>query len=182
MRRLAFQIYMTVVGVLLLFAVLVSLTWIVHPQAPWERDFAHELGAVVAEILPSPNRPTEELRAALERLATRLQIDVAVFDSVAARLAAMGEPLPDTPRRRRGWLRHQARATTVTLPLPYGRTFVARRMHPPGEAPQPSSCSSASWGWRWRSERGLSCAASRGASSGASSGCGSGWRTSAVAI
>ena len=132
MRRLAFQIYMTVVGVLLLFAVLVSLTWIVHPQAPWERDFAHELGAVVAEILPSPNRPTEELRAALERLATRLQIDVAVFDSAGARLAATGEPLPDTPRRRRGWLRHQARATTVTLPLPDGRTFVARRMHPPG--------------------------------------------------
>jgi signal transduction histidine kinase len=123
---------MTVVGVLLLFAVLVSLTWIVHPQAPWERDFAHELGAAAAEILPGPDRPTEELQATLDRLATRLQIDVAVFDSGGERLAATGESLPDTPLRRRNWLRHQARATTVTLPLPDGRTFVARRWHPRG--------------------------------------------------
>ena len=132
MRRLALQIYMTVVGVLLLFAVLVSLTWIVHPQAPWERDFAHELGVAAAEILPGPNRPPGELQAALDRLAARLRIDIAVFDTAGAPLAASGEPMPEASYRRRSWLRHQTRATTVTLPLPDGRTFVARRTHPPG--------------------------------------------------
>ena len=38
MRRLSFQIYLSVVGILLLFAVLVSVVWVVHPETPWERD------------------------------------------------------------------------------------------------------------------------------------------------
>ncbi len=132
MRRLAFQIYLTVVGVLLLFAVLVSVTWLVHPKAPWERDFENELGATAAELLPGPDRPAEELQEALERLAARLSIDIVVYDAAGDRLAATGGPLPDTRPRPRSWVRHQARATTVTLPLPDGRTFLARRTHPPG--------------------------------------------------
>jgi len=130
MRRLAVQIYLTVVGVLLLFAVLVSVVWLVHPKAPWEQDFENELGATAAELLPGPDRPAEELQESLDRLATRLRLDLAVYDAGGHTLAATGRPLPST--RHRTWLRHQARATTVTLPLPDGRTFVARRAHPPG--------------------------------------------------
>ena len=48
-----------------------------------------------------------------------------------ARIAGAGEPLPDRPPPRyRSWLRHHGRATTVTLPLPGDRTFVARHQHP----------------------------------------------------
>ena len=52
MRRLAFQIYLTVVAILILFAVLVSVAWVIHPRAPWERQFEERLGATVGELLP----------------------------------------------------------------------------------------------------------------------------------
>jgi signal transduction histidine kinase len=135
MRRLAFQIYLTVVAVLLLFAVLVSVVWVVHPKPPWERDLEAALGATAADLLPGPDRPPGELRTALERLSSRLGVDVAVYGADGDRLAAAGKPLPDSrPARFRSWLRHRGRDTIVTLPLPDGRTFVARHTHPPGGA------------------------------------------------
>ncbi len=133
MRRLAFQIYLTVVGILVLFAVLVSVAWVVHPRAPWERHFEERLGATVGELLPGPERPVSELQATLERRAARLGVDLAVYGPDGERLAAAGESLPhDPPARYRSWFRRHGRATTVTLPLPGGRVFVARQTHPAG--------------------------------------------------
>jgi signal transduction histidine kinase len=135
MRRLAFQIYLTVVAVLLLFAVLVSVVWVVHPKPPWERDLEAALGATAADLLPGPDRPPGELQAALVRLSARVGVDTAVYGADGERLAAAGDPLPETrPARYRSWLRHRGRDTIVTLPLPDGRTFVARHTHPPGGA------------------------------------------------
>jgi signal transduction histidine kinase len=131
MRRLAFQIYLTVVAILVLFAVLVSLAWLVHPRAPWERSFEERLGRTLGELLPGPDRPVEELQAALERHAARLRVDLAVYGPDGSRLAGAGRPLPDRPPASyRSWLRHRGRDTTVTLPLPGERTFVARHEHP----------------------------------------------------
>jgi len=135
MRRLSFQIYVTVVGILLLFAVLVSVVWVVHPKAPWERDLEAALGETAADLLPGPDRAPGELQTALDRLSSRMRVDTAVYGADGRRLAAAGNPLPDTrPARYRSWLRHRGRATIVTLPLPDGRTFVARHTHPPGGA------------------------------------------------
>ena len=131
MRRLAFQIYLTVVAILVLFAVLVSVAWVIHPRAPWEEQFEERLGATVGELLPGPDRPVPELQAALERHAARLRVALAVYGPDGARIAGAGEPLPDhRPARYRSWLRHHGRATTVTLPLPGDRTFVAHHQHP----------------------------------------------------
>jgi len=134
MRRLWVQIYLTVLGVLLLFTLLVSLVWLVHPVSPWERDLAERLAAIVQEVLPAPERPRAELQAAVDRLASRLHASVVVFDGDGRPLAASGDDLPPPPRDRgwRGWLRHRAQGVTVTLPLPDGRVFVAGRRHPPG--------------------------------------------------
>lgn len=133
MRRLAFQIYLTVVAILVLFAALVSVAWVVHPRAPWERQLEESLGATVGELLPGPDRSVAELRAALERHAARLRVDLAVYGPDGSRLAGAGQPLPDhRPARYRSWLRHHGRATTITLPLPGDRTLVARHNHPRG--------------------------------------------------
>jgi signal transduction histidine kinase len=135
MRRLAFQMYLTVVGILLLFAVLVSVVWLVHPKTPWERELETALGATAADLLPGPDSRPEELQAALERLSSRLRADTAVYGEDGRRLAAAGGPLPEVrPAPYRSWLRRHGRSTIVTLPLPDGRTFVARRAHPPGGA------------------------------------------------
>jgi signal transduction histidine kinase len=133
MRRLAFQIYLTVVAILVLFSVLVSVAWVVHPRAPWERHFEERLGATVGELLPGPERPVSELQATLERRAARLNVDLAVYGPDGERLAAAGESLPhDPPARYRSWFRRHGRATTVTLPLSGDRVFVARQTHPSG--------------------------------------------------
>ena len=78
MRRLAFQVYLTVVGVLLIFAVLVSVVWVIHPAETWERHLMDALGATVAELLPAPDRPLEELEARVKGLAASLQVDIGV--------------------------------------------------------------------------------------------------------
>lgn len=135
MRRLVFQIYLTVVGILLLFAVLVSVVWLIHPKTPFERELETALGATAADLLPGPARGPEELQTALERLSSRLRVDIAVYGPDGSRLAAAGGPLPEAPPARyRSWLRRRGHATIVTLPLPDGRTLVARHPHPPGGA------------------------------------------------
>lgn len=132
MKRLAFHIYLTVVGVLLLFAVLASVTWLVHPKTPWERGIEAELGATASELLPGPDRPVEDLQVALARMAERFHVAAAVYDSEGRRLAFAGEPLPESPPRQRRWIRHESRSVTVTLPLPDGRLLVVQRTRPPG--------------------------------------------------
>jgi two-component system, OmpR family, sensor histidine kinase RstB len=91
MRRLAVQVYLTVVGVLLIFALLVTVAWLVHPMSPWEREFAERLAATVAEVLPAPDRPPEELQASVDRLASRLRVGVAVYAPDGGLLALVAE-------------------------------------------------------------------------------------------
>ncbi len=135
MRRLAFQVYLTVVGVLLIFAVLVSVVWVFHPAETWERHLLNALGATVAELLPAPDRPLEELEARVEGLAARLQVDIGVYDAEGRPLAAAGESITALvpSRDERDWIRHRGRDVSLTLDLPDGRVFVARRRHPAGQ-------------------------------------------------
>lgn len=135
MRRLAFQVYLTVVGVLLIFAVLVSVVWVIHPAETWQRHLTDALGATVAELLPAPDRPLEELEARVEGLAARLGVDIGVYDAEGRPLAAAGESITALgPRRHeRDWILHRGRDVSLTLDLPDGRVFVARRRHPAGQ-------------------------------------------------
>ena len=135
MRRLASQVYLTVVGVLLIFAVLVSMVWVLHPAETWERHLLNALGATVAELLPARDRPLEELEARVEGLAARLQVDIGVYDTEGRPLAAAGESITALvpSRDERDWIRHRGRDVSLTLDLPDGRVFVARRRHPAGQ-------------------------------------------------
>ncbi|HET7291782.1 MAG TPA: HAMP domain-containing sensor histidine kinase [Vicinamibacteria bacterium] len=131
MRRLSHQIYLTVVGVLVLFALLVSGTWFF--ALPWreEQGLAEGYASTVAELLPAPERPPVELQAAVARLAARLRIDAAVFSADGTPLASAGRPLPSPQPGRSGshWLRLRGRGFAVALRLPDGRFFVARSPH-----------------------------------------------------
>jgi len=133
MHRLSHQIYLTVVGVLLLFAVLISAAWTLSPARGEERDLAEGYAATVAELLPPVDRPTPALQEAVARLAARLRLDIAVFGADGTRLASAGRPLPtpDRGRTESHWVRPHGHGLAVALRLPDGRFFVARSLHAP---------------------------------------------------
>ncbi|HJS56999.1 MAG TPA: HAMP domain-containing sensor histidine kinase [Vicinamibacteria bacterium] len=133
MRRLSHQIYLTVVGALLLFAVLISAAWMLSPARGEERDLAAGYAATVAELLPPADRPVHELQEAVARLADRLRLDIAVFAADGTRLASAGRrlPAPHQGLAESHWVRPRGHGLAVALRLPDGRFFVARSLHAP---------------------------------------------------
>ncbi len=131
MRRLATQIHLTVVAVLVLFAVLVGAVWWHGPGAREEQRLAEGVAETAGEVLPGPDRPVAELQAALERLAPRFGVDAAVFTSGGERLAWAGAPLPlpPGPGPRGHWARVRGRVL-FAVRLPDGRRLVASRPRP----------------------------------------------------
>jgi hypothetical protein len=76
MRRLYLQIYVTFLGILVLFIMLVSIASLLSPMGTHDRGLLK--GAVLAELLPGPDRPLDELQAVVERLGHLLPVDLAV--------------------------------------------------------------------------------------------------------
>jgi signal transduction histidine kinase len=128
MRRLYLQIYVAFLGILLLFGVLASLAWLLLPVQPQEYALLDGLGAVFGELLPGPDRPIDELQAAVQRLEQLLPIHLAVRSPEGALLATIGPPLPAPPAERRayGWMWARGAGPTVALSLPDGRAVVVR--------------------------------------------------------
>jgi signal transduction histidine kinase len=130
MRRLATQIHATVVAVLVLFAVLLGAAWWHGPGVRDEARLAEGVAETAGEMLPGPERPADELQAALERLAPRFGVDAAVFSPAGERLAWAGAPLPLPPGgARRHWVRIHGRVL-LSVRLPDGRRLVAARPRP----------------------------------------------------
>ena len=132
MRRLYLQIYTAFLGILLLFGGLVTVASLLIPIQPQEHVLLDGMGVVLSEFLPGPERPMDELQAAVERLGRLLPIHLAVHSADGARLAAVGPPLPAPPPERiaRGWMRARGAGPTVALALPDGRFVVARWQRP----------------------------------------------------
>jgi len=130
-RRLYLNLYLTVVGSLIVFAIVAGYLWrvLVHVAPPPQ---AAELAAEIAQgALPAADAPREAQQAALERLA-RGRINIALFAPDGTRIAHVGreplasrsgDPQPNFPwRGRRIW----------TIELPDGRSLAAR-LPPPRE-------------------------------------------------
>jgi signal transduction histidine kinase len=129
MRRLYLHIYVTFLGILVLFGVLVSIASLLIPTYPQDHRMLDGVGAVLGELLPGPDRSLDELQAAVERLGHLLPVDLAVHGADGTLLAAVGDPLPASPPRRTtgGWMRWRGAGPTVALSLPDGRWVVVRR-------------------------------------------------------
>ena len=136
-RRLYLQIYLTFVGILVLFSVLLSLAWMFVPHGAEEFRVFEGAEAVLGELLPGPEHSNEELQAVLERLRQRLPLHLAVHGPQGRLLAAVGDRLPPPHRGRTqsGWMRSHGEGTTVAVRLPGERWLVARHgPHGPGFA------------------------------------------------
>jgi signal transduction histidine kinase len=127
MRRLYLQIYLTFVGVLLLFGLLVSIAWWLIPSDDQDGRSLDGMAALLGEVLPPPGSPMPELQAKVDRLARQFNADVTLRAADGALLAHAGEPLAAAPpgRTASGWVR-SPRGPTFALLLPDGRWVLAR--------------------------------------------------------
>jgi signal transduction histidine kinase len=132
MRRLYLHIYVTFLGILVLFGVLVSIASLLRPTSPHDLRMLDGVGAVLGEWLPGPDRSLEELQAAVARLGQLFPIDLAVRGADGTLLAAVGDPWPalSAGKPTGGWMRWRGTGPTVALALPDGRRVVVRWRHP----------------------------------------------------
>ena len=132
MRRLYLQVYLTIVGSLVLVVLTAGLLWHFFTGfGPFGQQF-EVAGEVIAELVPAANAPAAAQQQAIDWLAERLGADLALFSRTNEPLAAAGQPLP-APSRSGGWMRTGA-GPAVSIPLPDGRKLVARvpPRHRPG--------------------------------------------------
>ncbi len=126
MRRLYIQVYLTIVGSLLLVVVTAGLVWhffaaVIPLEPPVE-----VAGELVGELVPPTSAPRAAQQQAIDRLARRLGADLALFGQTDDPIAVAGRPLP-LPNRARagGWVRTPL-GPAVSIRLPDGRWLVAR--------------------------------------------------------
>jgi signal transduction histidine kinase len=127
MRRLYLQIYLTFVGILLLFGLLVLIAWWLIPGDEQDHRSLDGMAALVGEVLPASGNATPELQAKVDRLAQQFNADITLRTAEGALLAHAGEPLPPASpaRTASGWIRSPG-GPMIALRLPDGRWVLAR--------------------------------------------------------
>jgi signal transduction histidine kinase len=131
MRRLYLQIYLAFIAVLLVFGILMALTWWLLPGEGQDHSFADGIGSLVAEVLPAKDRPPAHLQATVERLAADFNADITVRDRDGALLAHTGDalPLPAAGHTGSGWTRPPGGPPLLALHLGDGRWVMGRAKH-----------------------------------------------------
>src|SRR5579871_6465454 len=127
MRRLYQKIYLTIVAILLLVVLVAGGIWrFGGDRMPVAQAF-EMAGELAAAALPRADASQIAQQAAVERLARRLRIDLALFDARLRPIAEFGDPLPPPPARFHtgGWLMGP-RGPAWSFHLPDGRWIVAR--------------------------------------------------------
>lgn len=97
MRRLYLQIYLTFLGILLLFGLLLSVAFYLRPSDPNDRRSLDGIATLLSEVLPAPEHPLNELEAQVARFGQLFPIQISVRSEDGALLAATRDPLPAPP-------------------------------------------------------------------------------------
>ncbi len=128
MRRLYLQIYVTFLGILLLFGILISIALYLRPPDEQDRRSIDGLSTLLGEILPTPDRPLEELQAEVERLGRLFPFHITVRAADGGLLAAVGDPLPVPPpeQTQSGLIRLRRQQPLIAFVLPDGRWVMTR--------------------------------------------------------
>jgi len=128
MRRLYQKIYLTIIASLVMVVLIAGAIWrFGGQQAPVASAF-EMAGELAAAALPPADAPQPVQQQAVERLAQKLKIDIALFDSSLTPIASFGRPLPPPPSRpggAGGWL-YGPMGPAWSFPLPDQRWIVAR--------------------------------------------------------
>lgn len=129
MRKLYWQIYLTFIGILLLFGVLVSFGVFARDR---DTRGVEALASLAETILPAADAPAADVEAVLSRLRDRLHVSAAVWEGNRL-VAAVGEslPPPDESWRRSRFLQGDPDGFTLALALSDGRWVIARHERGP---------------------------------------------------
>ncbi|HSM42467.1 MAG TPA: HAMP domain-containing sensor histidine kinase [Afifellaceae bacterium] len=128
MKRLSTQIYLTIIGSMLLVVIAAGVASRVLPDVGGPRHALETVGEFVAPAMPPPGSGTPQ--AALDRLARQNDLDIALYDRQRRKVAEAGTPLPDlrpgdiTGNRLRG-----SGPPAWVVGLPDGRWVVVRSAH-----------------------------------------------------
>lgn len=128
MRRLYVQIYLTFIGIVVLFGVMIAVVFWLGRDDHRERPFFDGIGATLVEVLPPAGAPPEAVQPALERLAERFDARLTLRAPDGRLLGAVGRPLPAPPpdMRQSGWMRARGPGPTFAFALPDRRWLVVR--------------------------------------------------------
>ena len=123
-RRLFLQVYLTLLGIIVLFGALAALGWWLTDDDTPQADLRRGIGTLLEEALPPPTASPAELEAVLVRLGRDLEGRISVFGADGAVLASLGEPLPAPEETPVGWRARRSHA--FVLPLADGRLVLYR--------------------------------------------------------
>jgi signal transduction histidine kinase len=131
-RRLYHSIYLTIIASLLVVVLVAGAIWRFGPEDSPPSHAAEVAGALAAAALPPADAPLEVQQQAIQRLAERLDADLALFDSTQRLIAAAGNWVPPPSHwhgmEGGGWIHG------LNLHLPDQRWLVVRppalRQHP----------------------------------------------------
>jgi len=126
MRRVYQKIYLTILASLLLVVLIAGGFWRFGGGPPPIADAFEMAGELAASALPPAQAPAATQLETLVELARRLHTDIALYDEVGARIAAVGRPLPSPPRNGvSGWVLGTG-GPAWAFHMPDGRWIVAR--------------------------------------------------------
>lgn len=131
MRRLYLHIYLTFLGILVLFAVLASIAWWLTHDDDQGAHFMAGVGVVLGEVLPPPRAPAQDVQAELAKLGKRFQAHITLRTPEGELIGSVGKPLPPPPpgRRHSGWMRAPGPGPTFAIALPDRRWAIVRPDH-----------------------------------------------------
>jgi signal transduction histidine kinase len=127
MRRLYQKIYLTIIASLFMVVLVAGIAWRIGADHTPVAQALEMVGEVAGAALPPADASPGVQHQAIERLAKKLNIDLALFDPSMQPIAAFGEPLPPPPRHFRsgGWI-YSPMGAAWSFPLPDHRWIVAR--------------------------------------------------------
>jgi signal transduction histidine kinase len=137
-RRLYQKIYLTMMASLLVVVLVTNAIWRFEPDASPGAQAFEVAGKLAAAALPPADAPSEIQQQSIERLAERLDADVALFDDAERLVAGAGKSVPPLAR----WRGRESGGSdtgpggqaTWTLGLPDHRWLVVRPS-PPRQRP-----------------------------------------------
>jgi signal transduction histidine kinase len=126
MKHLYQKIYLTIIASLLLVVLVAGTVWrFGGDRMPTAQAF-EIAGEIAAAALPHAGASPAVQQQAIERIAQRLKIDLALFDASRRAIAASGLPLPPPPGSGPGGWVYGPLGSAWSFRLPDGRWIVAR--------------------------------------------------------
>jgi signal transduction histidine kinase len=132
MRRLYLQFYVTIIAILVIFAVAAVTLWRLGADDSRFDETLELAGELATTALPPLHAPRGRQQAVIEQLHRRLRADLALHGRDGSLIAAAGRrlPVPRPGRAEAGWQRGPGGPAWV-LPLPDGRVLVTRLLRRP---------------------------------------------------